>query len=143
MAKAYENHDFSYIDKHCIGCHYYAGISDDIYYCSYFVKEDKLRPCPPGKDCTVRINRADYKPKEKKILEKQQKKPEKPVRKNEVLLTYKGETKTIKEWARLVGIDRRTMYYRIKIMGWSVEKALETPTKTTGNGKKKEGVNNA
>lgn len=42
------------IDKHCIGCKYYAGISECIYYCSYFIKEDKRRPCPPGKGCTVR-----------------------------------------------------------------------------------------
>jgi hypothetical protein len=72
-----------------------------------------------------------------------EKKLEKPVRKNEVLLTYKGETKPLAEWARMVGINGRTLYYRIKIMGWSVEKALETPTKTTGNGKKKEGVKDA
>ena len=34
-----EDHDYAYIDKHCIGCHYYAGIADNIYYCSYFIKE--------------------------------------------------------------------------------------------------------
>ena len=42
------------IDKHCMGCKYYAGITEYIYYCSYFMKEDKRRPCPPGKGCTVR-----------------------------------------------------------------------------------------
>jgi hypothetical protein len=43
-----------FIDEHCIGCKYYADIANYIYYCSYYEKEDKLRPCPPGKDCTER-----------------------------------------------------------------------------------------
>lgn len=47
------------IDKHCIGCKYYMGICEYIYYCSYFAKEDKRRPCPPGKGCTVRKEKKD------------------------------------------------------------------------------------
>lgn len=41
-------------DKHCKGCKYYVGITSLIYCCQYYEMEDKLRPCPPGKDCTVR-----------------------------------------------------------------------------------------
>ena len=42
------------IDKHCVGFYYYTGITECVYYCSYFIKEDKRRPCPPGKLCTER-----------------------------------------------------------------------------------------
>lgn len=123
------------IDKHCVGCQYYTGITEYMYYCAYFVREDKRRPCPPGKDCTVRIDKAGYKPKPKKPKE-----PKERIQKNIVILTYKGETKPLAEWSKIVGINARTLYYRIKVMGWSVEKALETPSMKTGNGKKKEGV---
>lgn len=43
-------------------------------------------------------------------------------------LEYKGQTKSITEWARIVGIDSRTISYRI-LHGWSVEDALETKPK--------------
>ena len=38
---------------------------------------------------------------------------------------YKGERHTIAEWARIVGIDVRTLGYRFR-KGWSVEDALTT-----------------
>jgi hypothetical protein len=42
-------------------------------------------------------------------------------------LTYKGETKTVSEWAKHLGFDPKVLYSRIK-RGWSTERALETPT---------------
>lgn len=127
------------IDKHCIGCQYYTGITDNIYYCSYFVKEDKLRPCPPGKDCTVKKYKKGYKPKPQKP--RKEKKDIIPA--NAVWYTYKGETKLLTEWANIVGIPKATLYCRIKVMGWSIEKALETPKILPGSNKKKEGVKDA
>lgn len=44
----------SCVDKHCVGCKYYYMISETLCYCSYIFQEDKRRPCPPGKDCTVK-----------------------------------------------------------------------------------------
>lgn len=49
-------------------------------------------------------------------------------RKNTVFYTYKGETKPLTEWADMFGINRCTLYDRVTKRGWSVEKALETPT---------------
>ena len=46
-------------DKHCKGCKYYVGITSLIYCCQYYEMEDKLRPCPPGKECTVRKEKKD------------------------------------------------------------------------------------
>ncbi len=42
-------------------------------------------------------------------------------------ITYKGQTKTIAEWAKIVGIRPENIRTRI-ITGWSVEKALTKPT---------------
>lgn len=48
-------------------------------------------------------------------------------RRNNRLLTYQGETKTVAEWARKVEIKRGTLSARINRSNWSVKKALETP----------------
>lgn len=57
----------------------------------------------------------------------------KRARKNKLTLTHNGETKSVNEWAKYLGIDRHVIYQRIK-KGWSVEKVLETPLdKSHGN----------
>jgi len=43
-------------------------------------------------------------------------------------LTYKGKTKHICEWEIETGINHQTIQMRIDFRGWSVEKALSTPT---------------
>lgn len=40
------------------------------------------------------------------------------------LLTYKGETHTLKEWAEITGINYSTLVARINRLGWSIEKIL-------------------
>lgn len=47
-------------------------------------------------------------------------------RKN-LMLTYKGETKCLKEWSEILGINYGTLQSRICRDKWSVEKAFETP----------------
>lgn len=42
------------------------------------------------------------------------------------IITYKGEAKTISEWAEITNIEYQTLFHRIK-NGWSVEKAFTTP----------------
>ena len=44
-------------------------------------------------------------------------------------LTHKGNTKTVSEWARYLGIDSKILYTRLK-RGWTIEKTLETPVGT-------------
>lgn len=41
-------------------------------------------------------------------------------------ITYNGETKTISEWANLIGLKWETLKARIN-KGWSIERALTTP----------------
>lgn len=48
---------------------------------------------------------------------------------NSVVIEYQGEKHCVAEWAALVGIEVKTLQYRIR-SGWDVEKALSTPSMT-------------
>lgn len=43
------------------------------------------------------------------------------------LVTFNGETHTIAEWARIVGLSPRLIKDRLTYSGWSIEKILFTP----------------
>ena len=43
--------------RYCEGCVYYGGDYEITKCCNYIFIEDKRRPCPPGKDCTVKVKR--------------------------------------------------------------------------------------
>ncbi len=51
-------------------------------------------------------------------------------RSSNVRLTFRGETKTISEWAESLGMKFDTLQSRITYYGWSVEKALTTPVRS-------------
>lgn len=53
-------------------------------------------------------------------------------KRNNRLVELEGETHTISEWSRIVGISKETIRYRLN-SGWSSYKALTTPTKRGGN----------
>ena len=42
-------------------------------------------------------------------------------------ITYKGKTQNMKEWADELGFEYHIIQSRITKLGWSVEKAFETP----------------
>ena len=44
-------------------------------------------------------------------------------RSNNVHLTYNGETLTLSQWADRIGINRKTLQFRLR-RGWSIERAL-------------------
>lgn len=44
-------------------------------------------------------------------------------------LTHDGKTMNLTEWARELGLKKITLYDRINKLGWSVERALTTPTR--------------
>lgn len=50
-------------------------------------------------------------------------------RRNNVSVTYKGETKTLTEWSRTLGINYNTLRGRLFRNKWSIEKSFETPIK--------------
>ena len=41
-------------------------------------------------------------------------------------ISYQGETHSVTTWAKLYGIEYGTLYQRLRI-GWSFEKAINTP----------------
>ena len=45
------------------------------------------------------------------------------------LITYEGKTQTLTAWARELGIRHQTLYNRIVMKGWDVEKAFGKSTK--------------
>ena len=47
-------------------------------------------------------------------------------RRSNIFLTYKGQKNTISQWAKIIGVKRATLSWRIKRLNWSVEKALTT-----------------
>lgn len=49
-------------------------------------------------------------------------------------LSYRGETKSLPEWAKEYGLCKEALAYRIK-SGWDIEKALTTPTRPAHNRK--------
>lgn len=57
-------------------------------------------------------------------------------RRTTTLIEYKGETHSLAEWARLLGVNRHTLWSRIRKQGWSVEKAFSCGKKkgVEGNG---------
>jgi hypothetical protein len=46
-----------------------------------------------------------------------------------VLISHKGKTMCISEWAEELGVNPGTLYQRLNRSGWSVDKALTTPVK--------------
>lgn len=47
-------------------------------------------------------------------------------KRNNKMITYEGETKTLADWAREIGIPYRTLLSRISRYGWSIERAFTT-----------------
>lgn len=54
---------------------------------------------------------------------------------NNRILEYNGECLTAAQWSRKLGISADVIYARINSLGWSVEKALSTPTRACEKGK--------
>ena len=41
-------------------------------------------------------------------------------------IEYNGESHTVTEWANIIGVNRQTLYYRLFVYKWSIERALTT-----------------
>ena len=53
-------------------------------------------------------------------------------KRNNRLLTFNGETKTLSQWSRECGLKITTIYMRVYQYGWTIEEALTTPTQNRG-----------
>ena len=45
------------------------------------------------------------------------------------MIEYDGKTQTLTAWAKELGIRHQTLYNRIVMKGWDIEKAFEKPAK--------------
>lgn len=54
-------------------------------------------------------------------------------KRNNRILEYNGEAHNVTEWAAILGMSAHTIFSRLDLMGWSVEKALSTPMKRVSN----------
>ena len=51
----------------CSGCVYSAILRSNLVVCDYLCRTLHRRPCPPGKECTVRVNEPYFRVYEKKF----------------------------------------------------------------------------
>ena len=51
-------------------------------------------------------------------------------KRNNRVITFNGQTHTLTEWAERIGMDANTLHARITYLGWSIARALTTPTMT-------------
>lgn len=51
-------------------------------------------------------------------------------RRNQVTLTFNGQTKSLAAWSEEIGIPYGTLWTRISVKGWSIDRALTTPSLT-------------
>ena len=99
--------NLSLAQKHpCYGCKYACHGTGAVFYCEYIFIEGHRRPCPGGKDCTVK---------------------EKKSRINGKDLTINGKTMCVTEWAKRTGISKNTLYFWYTRFGreFTEKKALE------------------
>lgn len=54
-------------------------------------------------------------------------------RRSTVIVEHNGESRSLNEWAEIVGIHRDRLYNRIFQCGWSVPRAFETPVNLFGH----------
>jgi hypothetical protein len=59
--------------------------------------------------------------------------------KHDLLITWQGEVKTLKEWAAHLGMGKTTLYNRL-VRGWSLEDAMTRPVRRRSRGNHKEAV---
>ena len=59
---------------------------------------------------------------------------EKPAKKPRgKMIEYNGESKNLNQWAKELGLSGQTLFARIYISNWPIEKAFTTPTKKKKN----------
>lgn len=48
-------------------------------------------------------------------------------RRNNIVIEYKGEKKTLKEWCEELNLPYKTIYNRIKVLNWNITRTFEEP----------------
>ena len=53
-------------------------------------------------------------------------------KRNNLMVSYRGESLPLSEWCESLGLNYQTIYRRIKVYGWATTKALEEPVVVGG-----------
>ena len=61
-------------------------------------------------------------------------------RRNVHLITFNGKTQSLTDWSNELNINFNTLYQRIIISKWSIEKAFMSPIRRTQAGNQRNGV---
>ena len=48
-------------------------------------------------------------------------------KRNNILITYNGNTMCLNQWAEILGMNKSVLYYRIRQGGWSIDEAFTKP----------------
>lgn len=48
-------------------------------------------------------------------------------KRNNVFIEYCGKTQTLSQWARNLGVPMKSLYNRIQVLGWDIERAFNQP----------------
>lgn len=51
-------------------------------------------------------------------------------RSDNVVLCHNGESRTLSQWSKHIGVPNTTLWARVSKYGWAIEKALTTPVLT-------------
>lgn len=91
-----------------------------------FLEDMGLKPSPEHTIDRIENTKGYYKDNCKWSTRKEQQRN----KRNTTFVTYKEQTKSVPEWAEILGFSLATLYNRIVKLEWDVEKAFTRPTQS-------------